>query len=214
MSSLQFWFLFTSSLLAFVAVLFGTRGRDVSHTLVGYFAISAATAGLVLFGVWPWDGETYLHSTVARAVYTAAFAVECGWELGLSRRLWRETLFRGCCLALASGVGAKILEYLPRGETGWGLRALIGLHFGVAGVLSEVGRHEALSDFRQTAVRWLFIVAIADAINLAAVEGPLRDFADWLGVMAWIGLCLMVSISAFDATLSSPPAQRPFRQQP
>jgi hypothetical protein len=209
MDSLQCFFLFTSSLTALVAVLWRTSGRDVSFPLMAYFGIVIATVWALVGGVWQWDAFTYYYEEGVRSAFAGLFALECGWQLGLPRRLWRELLFRGCCLALSGGAFGLLLGYLPHGPEGWGLRGLVGLHLGMAGLLSEVGRQERLSDFRQTAVRWMFVASVSAALNVAACEagGTLKQIADWLDVIAWSGLCLFVTSAAFDATQPSTPTR-------
>lgn len=180
-------------------------GRQAPRSLAAYFSASAIVAALVFCGIWPWDAEHYAWSECARAAIVACVAVECGWALGLPKRLWRELLFRGCCGALAGGViGAGLLWYLPRPEDGmWGLRSIIGIQGALIGLLGAVGQQESLDRLRQDAVTWLSIMAWADAIDLALVEGPLRAAGDWLGLIAWGGLCFFVTRACFSAGAAS-----------
>lgn len=204
MEPLQAFFLLSSSIAAFLAALLWTRDVDLSAPLVAYFAITASAVALFLFGAWPWDFISYTLTEVWRALFAALFALECGWKLDLPRRLWRECLFRACCLALCGGVLGLLLSYLPQALDGqWALRGLIGLHVGVACFIGEIGRQERLaSRFRQSTLAWLWALAWVGAGNVAALEaGPfVKDALDWLGVLAWCGLCLSVCITAAAST--------------
>ena len=201
MGSPQFGFLLITSLAAFIATMF-VASREAPRSLAVYFTASSITAAFVFFGIWPWDAEHYAFSESIRAAIVACVAVECGWALGLPKRLWRELLFRGCCGALSGGIiGSWLLWYLPRPENGmWGLRGMIGVQGAVIWLLGAVGRQEKLGRLKQDALTWLSIMAWADAIDLALVEtGPFRIAGDWLGLIAWGGLCFFVTRRCFNA---------------
>jgi hypothetical protein len=205
MGSPQFGFLLITSLAAFIATMF-VASREAPRSLAVYFSASSIVAALVFSGIWPWDAEHYAFSECIRASIVACVAVECGWALGLSRRLWRELLFRACCGGLAGGVfGAVLLWYLPRPDDGmWGLRSMIGIQGALVGMLGAIGGQEKLGRLKQDALTWLAIMAWADAIDLALVEaGPLRIAGDWLGLIAWGGLCFFVTRACFSAAAAS-----------
>lgn len=199
MEPLQAFLLLFTSLAAFTAALSWTTNEDRSAPLIGYFAFTAVAAGSVLFKLCPWDEVTYTLTEIWRAVLSAMFALECGWRLGLPRRLWRENLFRACCLALCGGVFGLLLGYFPKPLDGqWALRGLIGMHMGVAFFVGAVWHQGRLSTLRRSTLALMAALSWADASNIAALEaGPfVKDVADWLGVTFWCALCLSVCINA------------------